>query len=117
MKIVEFTPERAEAITNFGSVGASTVAIGDGAGEAHVYCIRFEAGGSIGRHPAGFGQLFLVTEGKGWVEGEDGERRELTAGQGASFARGEQHTKGSDHGMTAVMIQVGELEPRAGAVR
>ena len=117
MKVVDFTPERAEAITNFESVGASSVPLGDGSGEAHVCCVRFDAGGSIGRHPAGFSQLFLVTEGRGWVEGEDGERRELAAGQGAWFARGEQHAKGSDHGMTAVMIQVGELEPRAGALR
>ena len=112
MKIVDFSPERAEPITRYDGVAATSVGLADGSGEAHVHCVRFEAGGSLGRHPTGFGQLFLCVEGRGWVEGEDGERREVSAGQGAWFARGEHHAKGSDHGMTAVMIQVGELEPR-----
>ena len=117
MKIVDFSPEQAQPITDFGSVDATTVPLGDGQGEAHVYCVRFGAGGSIGPHPTGFGQLFLVVEGRGWVEGGDGARRDLAAGQGAWFKRGEHHAKGSDHGMTAVMIQVGELEPHADATR
>jgi hypothetical protein len=36
---------------------------------------------------------------------------ELSAGQGAYFARGEMHSKGSDVGMKAIMIQVKELQP------
>ena len=112
MKVVEFAREGAEAITRFESVGAASVALGDGRGEAHVHAVHFEPAGRIGRHPTGFAQLFLVVEGRGWVEGEDGARRELAAGQGAWFALGEHHAKGSDHGMIAVMIQVRELEPR-----
>ena len=113
MRIVDFSPERAEAITNYESVDATSVPLADGHGEAHFYCVRFAAGGHIGPHPTGFGQLFLCVEGRGWVEGGDGVRREVSAGQGACFERGEEHAKGSDHGMTAIMIQVGEIEPRA----
>ncbi|NNL64927.1 MAG: hypothetical protein HKP30_01665 [Myxococcales bacterium] len=112
MKVVDFSATRAAAITGYESHGATSVPLGDGEGEAHVYCLRFEPGGAIGRHPTGFGQLLLVIEGSGWVEGGDGERVALSSGQGAWLARGEGHAKGSDQGMTAVMIQVDDLAPR-----
>jgi quercetin dioxygenase-like cupin family protein len=70
--------------------------------------VHLEAGGEIGPHPAGIGQLFLVVAGSGWVAGADAVRRPLRAGQGAVIARGEVHAKGSDAG-SAVMIQ---LDPR-----
>lgn len=111
MKIINFSKERAKPIEHFQSVGASSVGLGDGHGEAHVYCVQFEPGGEIGQHPTGFGQLFLVVAGAGWISGQDGVRVELAAGQGAYFSRGELHAKGSDVGMTAIMIQVRELEP------
>jgi quercetin dioxygenase-like cupin family protein len=113
MKLIEFTPEHARPVELFESVGASAVALGDGAGEAHVYCVRFGPGGKIGEHPTGFCQLFLVIEGEGWAAGADGRRAALRAGQGVFFERGELHSKGSETGMVAVMVQVAELEPRA----
>jgi quercetin dioxygenase-like cupin family protein len=113
VKIVSFSADRADPIEHFESAGASSMRLGDGQGEAHVYCVRFDPGGKIGQHPTGFGQLFLVVEGAGWASGQDGVRVELTAGQGAYFARGELHAKGSDVGMTAIMIQIRELEPAA----
>lgn len=113
MKVVEFARDVAEPITRFESVAAAAITVGDGRGEAHVHVLHFEPGGRIGRHPTGFAQLLLVVTGRGWAEGEDGKRHELAAGQGAWFALGEHHAKGSDHGMTAVMIQVEELEPRS----
>jgi quercetin dioxygenase-like cupin family protein len=109
--MIDFSKERAEPIEHFQSVGASSVGLGDGHGEAHIYCVRFEPGGEIGQHPTGFGQLFLVVAGTGWVSGQNGVRVELAVGQGAYFPRGELHAKGSDVGMTAIMIQVRELEP------
>jgi hypothetical protein len=44
--------------------------------------------------------------------GVDGHRVELHAGQGVYFERGENHSKGSGAGMTAIMIQVSEMESR-----
>lgn len=111
MQIIDFSEQHGEPIAQFGSVGATSVRLGDGSGEAHAYCVRFAPGGAIGRHPAGFGQLFLVVEGAGWAAGADGERTAIRAGQGAYFARGEQHSKGSDTGCTAIMIQVSDLSP------
>ncbi|MEM7016976.1 MAG: AraC family ligand binding domain-containing protein [Pseudomonadota bacterium] len=111
MKIVEFPKEAAEPIELFNSVAASSIPLGHGDGEAHVYCVYIEAGGAINRHEAGFGQLFLIIHGTGWAEGDDGQRVNLKAGQGIYFERGEHHAKGSDSGMTAIMVQVKTLTP------
>ena len=114
MGIVEFGPGSAAPVEGYGSAGAASVPLGDGSGEAHVYGVRIAPGGSIGRHRAGFDQLFLVVEGSGWAEGEDGRRVPLGAGQGARFRKGEMHAKGSDAGLVAVMVQVERLDPPAG---
>jgi quercetin dioxygenase-like cupin family protein len=113
MRIVEFSVEAAEPIRLFESVSASSVALGRGHGEIHVYAIHFDADGEIGAHPTGFCQLFLVVDGSGWAEGEDGRRVALRAGQGAFFERGEMHSKGSETGMTAIMVQATHLAPGA----
>jgi quercetin dioxygenase-like cupin family protein len=113
MDIINFGPERAEPITEYASRGARAQPLANGTGEAHFYAVHFEVGGEIGPHPAGFGQLFLVVAGDGWVSGGDGVRRPVRAGQGAVIARGEMHAKGSEAGCTAIMIQLAELRPTA----
>lgn len=112
MKIIEFSPNLAQPIKMFESVSAKSVHLGDGSGEVHVYCIYFESGSEIGTHRAGYGQLFLVMNGEGWAAGSNGERIKLKAGQGAFFERGELHAKGSDIGMTVIMVQASNLEPK-----
>jgi hypothetical protein len=77
MMILNFSERQAEPIGLFESVRASCVRLGDG--EAYIYCVRFGPGGKIGEHPTGFGQLFLLIEGSGWVSGQDGRRVELSA--------------------------------------
>lgn len=111
MHIIDFMPERAASVTEYASRGASAQRLADGAGEAHVYAVHLEAGGEIGAHPAGFGQLFLVIAGSAWVASADGARHSVSAGQGAAIARGEVHAKGSDAGCTAIMIQLAALAP------
>lgn len=111
MRLVNLRNLAVDPILTHRSVRAASSALADGAGEAHLYCVRFEPGGSIGRHEAGFGQLFLALEGAGWISGGDGQRVEIAAGQGAWIARGEWHAKGSETGMTALMVQVRDLEP------
>ena len=113
MHVIDFTPERATPIPEYGSRGASAQPLADGGGEAHVYAVHIGPGGEIGPHPAGFAQLFLVVAGEGWVAGGDGERRPVRAGQGAVIARGEVHAKGSESGLSAVMIQLAQLAPAA----
>ena len=88
---------------------ASSVALADGAGEAHVYAVYFEPGGVIGPHEAGFGQLFVPLSGSGWVAGGDNERVPVGEGEAAFIARGEVHSKGSETGLAALMVQVHDL--------
>jgi quercetin dioxygenase-like cupin family protein len=110
MRFFDFSALPTAPIMLFESVAASSQVVADGRGEAHVHFLRFEPGGKIGNHPTGFGQLFLVLEGSGWAMGGDGKRVELIAGQAVCFERGEQHAKGSDSGMTAIMLQVTDLQ-------
>jgi quercetin dioxygenase-like cupin family protein len=111
MHIIEFEPERASPVAEYESHDARAQHLARGAGEAHVYVIHIAAGGEIGPHPAGFGQLLLIVAGVAWVAGADGVRHVVRAGQGAVIARGELHSKGSDSGCSAVMIQLAEFWP------
>ena len=47
--------------------------------------------------------------GSGWVSGSDGVRRPLGVGRGAFIGRGEVHAKGSESGLTAIMVQLTDL--------
>ena len=108
VQILSERESRLENIATYESHGTSAVRLADGHGEAHAYQLLFEAGGAIGRHEAGYGQLLIVVTGRGWVSGNDGARVEVGAGDVILFDRGELHAKGSDTGMTAVMVQVRE---------
>jgi quercetin dioxygenase-like cupin family protein len=114
MRVIETASGAAEPITEFDSVAATRVVVADGVGDAHAYVVSFEPGGSIGPHTAGFGQLFIPVAGSGWAAGGDGQRHRISVGQIAHIARGEVHSKGSDTGMTAVMVQVRDLDVRGG---
>jgi hypothetical protein len=105
VRVLELGRNHAAIIEEFSSEGASSVPLASGRGEAHLYAVHFDPGGSIGR------QLFIVVSGAGWAEGDDGVRVDLAEGQAACFARGEMHAKGSEQGMTALMVQVDDLQP------
>jgi hypothetical protein len=111
MKILTFASQLGQPITEFQSCDATALELARGIGDAHAFVIRFERDGIIGPHPAGFGQLLAPIQGSGWVAGPDGARCELRPGQAALIARGETHSKGSETGMTVLMIQVRDLKP------
>jgi quercetin dioxygenase-like cupin family protein len=115
MRVVDFTPELAEPISLFQSVASSSVAVGHGSGEVHVYAVHFKANAQIGVHPTGFCQLFLVVQGSGWAAGADGQRTNLRAGQGVFFETGEMHAKGTETGMIAIMVQATRIDPAPAA--
>jgi quercetin dioxygenase-like cupin family protein len=119
VQIVPLDPSLAEAIgpRTFEVKLASAVELAAGAGEAHAYLLRFEPGGEIGPHAAEFGQLFLAVSGNGWVSGADGARTALSEGAAAFFERGEVHSKGSETGLTALMVQVRDLDVAAALAR
>lgn len=105
MRRIEFSPDRAVAISTYESSRAYSVSVLHGSGESHAYCLHIEPGGIIGMHPTGFHQVLLVVHGSGWACGADGVRVQLQSGQGVEFEPGEVHSKGSEAGMVAIMIQ------------
>jgi quercetin dioxygenase-like cupin family protein len=109
MRVIRVSRTGAEPIDRYDAIGAFAARLAAGHGDAHVYCVYVDPGGRIGEHAAGLDQLFLVVEGSGWASGADGVRVDLSLGEGACFERGEMHAKGSESGMTALMIQVDEL--------
>jgi|ERR1700704_624389 quercetin dioxygenase-like cupin family protein len=109
MEIIDFGNDPGTAITEYASRGATSVELAHGDGDAFVRVVHVHAGGEIGPHTAEFGQLFVVVTGSGWIKEADGPRLEIDAGEAAYFPRGTVHAKGSDHGMTALMVQVRHL--------
>jgi len=109
MRVLDLRSQALSPIVAFDSSGASSVELATGHGEAHVHALRIQAGGMIGAHEAGFGQLFVVLSGLGWAAGPSGERCRLEAGQAALISRGETHSKGAESDMVAVIVQVEEL--------
>jgi quercetin dioxygenase-like cupin family protein len=110
MRVIEFDRSNASDVDEFASHNAKAVVLGHGVGEAHAYCIFLSPGGVIGPHEAGFAQLFVVLDGTAWVAGANGVRTSVSAGQAAYIERGETHAKGSDAGVTALMIQVHDFK-------
>jgi quercetin dioxygenase-like cupin family protein len=115
MNIVSFGSLHLLPVNEFASRGASAQELGHGSGEAHAFVVHLERGGVIGPHAAGFGQIWTPVEGSGWIAGADGVRHPLRSGEVAFIGRGETHSKGSDQGMTAVMVQIREFTPHARA--
>lgn len=113
MKILRFDSSLAERIGRrpYQVKLASSIELAEGEGEAHAYVLYFEPGGEIGAHEAGFGQLFFAVSGNGWVAGGDGVRVPLAEGEAAFISRGEIHSKGSETGLTALMVQIRNLTP------
>ena len=110
MRLYTFDADAGRAIANFGSAGLTITHVMRATGEAQVVVMWLAPGGSVGRHEADCGQLFLVTQGAGWVEGGDGARREIRAGQAAWWDKGEAHTAGSETGMAALVIEGDALD-------
>jgi len=111
MKILGFNAGMAERIGSrpYEVKRASSIGIAEGEGELHVYVVYLEPGRVIGPHEAGFGQLYFAASGDGWIAGGDGERIALAEGEAAFIQRGEIHSKGSQTGLTALMVQVRDL--------
>lgn len=114
MQTINFSRSTMRPVEAYGSTGVANVRIGGGSGESHVYALRIDAGGTIGAHPAGYGQLFLVVDGEAWAAGPDGACLTLPAGHGVYIAPGELHSKGSDTGATVVMVQAESVAPDSG---
>ena len=108
MKLVAFDATR--AITQFDSHGTTIGGIAKCAGHVRLSALELEAGGVVGMHEAACPQLFLVVSGSGWSRAGDGERVALASGEAALWETGERHESGSDHGLTAIVVEAESLE-------
>jgi quercetin dioxygenase-like cupin family protein len=112
MRLYRFDADAGRPITNFGSSGLTMTPILHALGATQVGAMWLAPSGFVGRHPAVGGQLFLVTQGEGWVEGGDGIRREIHAGQAAWWDDGETHSAGTATGMAVLVIEGDALDTR-----
>jgi quercetin dioxygenase-like cupin family protein len=94
--------------------GAQAASVAFGLGEAHVRVLRIRAGGEIGEHETGHGQLFVPIQGRGWVRQAE-EETLVGVGSAVYLPRGVRHAKGSDVGLLALVVQVKDLK-RGGEV-
>jgi mannose-6-phosphate isomerase-like protein (cupin superfamily) len=107
--ILEFRPEVAAPIERFESRQATVNPLARVEGAGAVAVIRLGAGGVVGRHPAVKTQLFVVVEGTGVVSGDDGVHVSIEQGQAALWRAGESHESRTDHGLTAVVIEIEDV--------
>lgn len=103
MRTLDFGPTMGRHIDRYGSDFIMSRLIHTEA--LHVGCMRLGAGGLVGHHQAVTHQLFAVVEGEGWVQGEDGERVPISAGQAALWTPGEYHSAGTGTGMVAIVVE------------
>jgi hypothetical protein len=112
-----FQYDRGEKIIRrYGSAGLRATRVAAGESPVHMTCLTVGPGGVIGTHPATASQLFLVVAGEGWVAGPDGKRVPITTGRGVRWDAGEDHTSGTDTGLTALVVEGTSLalfEPEA----
>jgi quercetin dioxygenase-like cupin family protein len=105
---MEFGPQTARDISDFGSRGARW--LGVVRHEAfRVDVMHVSAGGQIGHHPAVGDQLFLVVSGSGEVCGEDGVWQPIAAGQAAVWSAGERHSTRAEVSLVAVIVEAATL--------
>lgn len=113
MRIFSFDAATARPLTAFGSAHASISPIARPGGFVQLVCMRLEAGGVVGMHPATIPQLFLVVAGEGWVRIGDGARVPIRAGLAAFWEAGEEHESGTEAeaGMMAMVLEADQLDP------
>jgi quercetin dioxygenase-like cupin family protein len=111
MRLFSLNATDGHAITQFGSRGVSMLGIYRGDVQVQLGYLRLEAGGVVGKHPAGARQLLMVVTGSGWVAGADGIRRRIAQGEAAYWEPGEEHETTSDGGLAAFVLEGDALDP------
>jgi quercetin dioxygenase-like cupin family protein len=101
-------PER--EIDRFASSGVDMTFLPaiDAASRTRVNVARIAAGGTVGEHPATSLQVFALVAGEAVVrsgEGDDGERRTLTAGHAVVWEPGEVHQTWATTDVVAVIVE------------
>lgn len=110
MEIFKFGKEVGSAVNNYNSVSAFYSKILKTVEPTNIGLMYLEEGGTLGYHEATVPQLFILVQGDGWIEGENGKRVMLHCGEGVFWEKGEGHSSGSENGLTALVVQSEKLE-------
>lgn len=110
MKIYHFSKDCGNAIVNYDSIHSSYTKILKTVEPTNIGFIYIEAGGEVGLHEAPVPQLFIVTQGEGWVYGKEREKLLVKQGDGVYWKEGQAHASGSDTGLTALVIQSTQID-------
>ena len=105
MRLYRFDEDAGRAIHQFGSVGLTITPVARLAEGGQAVAMWIAPGGHVGAHDAVGPQMFLVIHGAGWVEGANGARASIHAGQAVYWEDGERHAAGSASGMGALVIE------------
>jgi len=111
VKIFAFEPTR--ELTRFDSRGATIGGVARASGAVRVSLLQLAADAVVGAHPAASPQLFLVVAGSGWTRSGEEPRSPVAAGEAALWDVDELHESGSEHGLTAVIVEADAIEPLA----
>ncbi|MBT2688862.1 cupin [Bacillus sp. ISL-47] len=112
MELFRFDAESSREITQFNSHNASINPILRNT-TATIGCIHLNVNSVLGMHPATCPQLFLIVDGEGWVKTAGGEQVAVEKGTAVYWTEGEEHESGSYLGMTAIVIEGSDLDPRS----
>jgi quercetin dioxygenase-like cupin family protein len=115
VRITRADAARMREIHDWGSAGvAMRTLAGFGSSElTRVTHAKYGAGATLGRHPTGSWQAFAILDGTGWVEGREGTRVAVRAGDVVVWEPGEEHASGSDAGMRVCIVQT-SCDPESG---
>jgi quercetin dioxygenase-like cupin family protein len=110
VQIFSFEVSAGRSVGAYGSAGLTAQKL-IRADAVEVTVLHVAAGGEIGRHVAPVDQLFLVTAGRGAVQGGDGAWEPINAGQAVRWPAGTEHGARADEDLTAVVIEMPEMPP------
>jgi len=111
MKIYRFNPEIGQGDEQFGSVKTIIARVLQLDGRAEINAVYINPGEHLSVQQVMRQQLFLLVDGEGWMQSESGEKKTVRQGQAIFWEKGEWHESGSETGMTAVIIEAGNIDP------
>ncbi|MGD6805127.1 cupin domain-containing protein [Rossellomorea vietnamensis] len=111
LKIFTYYQQDGRIIDRFDSKGAVIHPLVKSEKPFQIGCMYLERNSVLGMHEAMCPQLFIVTDGSGWVRVEGGEKIPVEKGTAVFWDTGENHESGSDTGMTAIVAEGEEFDP------
>ena len=110
MKIFRFGQETGKAITHFDSNFVMSRVL-ETDEPAHIGCMHLEVNGIVGFHETVSPQLLLIVNGQGWVRCDSDQMAYVSVGDAVFWERGEWHETKTETGLTAIVIESGNLDP------